>query len=110
MKCHYEVLQIERNASDEEIKKSFRKLALEWHPGFFFNIIFIYAFFCLNLSFSDKNPHRLEEAHERFTVIQQAYDVLSDPQERAWYDRHREEILKGGIALKCPSSLIIPRM
>jgi len=77
MKCHYEVLQVARDSSDEEIKKTFRKLALEWHP--------------------DKNPDRQEEAHERFTLIQQAYEVLGDPQERAWYDRHREEILKGGI-------------
>jgi curved DNA-binding protein CbpA len=44
----------------------------------------------------DKNPHRLEEAEERFKRIQQAYEVLSDPQERSWYDAHREAILQGG--------------
>ena len=44
----------------------------------------------------DKNPDDPEGAKETFQIIQQAYDVLSDPQERAWYDNHREEILRGG--------------
>ena len=44
----------------------------------------------------DKNPEDPEGAKETFQIIQQAYDVLSDPQERAWYDNHREEILRGG--------------
>ena len=35
MKCHYELLGIEKNAGDEEIKKSYRKLALKYHPGMF---------------------------------------------------------------------------
>lgn len=43
----------------------------------------------------DKNPDDPEGAKATFQVIQQAYDVLSDPQERAWYDNHREEILRG---------------
>ena len=38
----------------------------------------------------------MEEATAEFRVVQQAYDVLSDPQERAWYDKHREAILMGG--------------
>jgi curved DNA-binding protein CbpA len=33
MKCHYEVLSIKKDANDDEIKKSYRKLALQWHPG-----------------------------------------------------------------------------
>lgn len=45
----------------------------------------------------DKNPSRLEEAKETFLLIQQAYEILSDPQERAWYDRHKDDILRGGI-------------
>lgn len=38
----------------------------------------------------------MDEVTKHFLLIQQAYDVLSDPQERAWYDKHREAILRGG--------------
>ncbi|XP_061589645.1 dnaJ homolog subfamily C member 21 isoform X2 [Cololabis saira] len=78
MKCHYEVLGVKRDAGDDDLKKSYRKLALKWHP--------------------DKNLDSSEEAAEQFKLIQAAYDVLSDPQERAWYDNHREALLKGGIS------------
>ncbi|TMW44997.1 hypothetical protein DOY81_009929 [Sarcophaga bullata] len=71
MKCYYEELGVERDANESEIKTAYRKLALKWHP--------------------DKNLNCLEEAKERFQLIQQAYEVLSDPQERAWYDNHREQ-------------------
>ncbi|EOB03069.1 DnaJ-like protein subfamily C member 21, partial [Anas platyrhynchos] len=47
--------------------------------------------------FTDKNLENAEEAAEQFKLIQAAYDVLSDPQERAWYDNHREALLKGGV-------------
>ena len=70
------MLGVERDAGDEEIKKSYRKLALKWHP--------------------DKNQDNNEESTRIFTEIQQAYEVLSDPQERAWYDKHREQIIRGG--------------
>lgn len=76
MECHYVVLGVDRTATDAEIKKAYRKLALEWHP--------------------DKNMDRLEEATTRFKRIQQAWEVLSDPQEKSWYDNHRESILRGG--------------
>lgn len=46
--------------------------------------------------FTDKNPDNVEEATAEFRLVQQAYEVLSDPQERAWYDKHREAILRGG--------------
>lgn len=75
-RCCYEVLGVERDASDTEIKKSYRRLALKWHP--------------------DKNTDNSEESTRVFTEIQQAYEVLIDPQERAWYDKHREQIIRGG--------------
>lgn len=78
MKCHYEILGVKRDAGDDDLKKAYRKLALKWHP--------------------DKNLDNAEEAAEQFKLIQAAYDVLSDPQERAWYDNHREALLKGGIS------------
>lgn len=77
MKCHYEVLGVGRDASDDDIKKAYRKLALKWHP--------------------DKNLDSPDEAKEQFQLVQQAWEILSDPHERAWYDNHREAILKGGI-------------
>lgn len=75
MKCHYDVLSVSKDASDEDLKKAYRKLALKWHP--------------------DKNPDNLDEAKREFILIQQAYELLSDPHERAFYDKHREAILKG---------------
>ena len=61
---HYETLGVERDASIEQIKKAYRKLARELHP--------------------DVNPS--PEASERFKAVTHAYDVLSDPQERQQYD------------------------
>ena len=75
MECHYKILKIERSATNEEIKKSYRKLALRNHP--------------------DKNPDDIEECTKRFLRIQQAYEVLIDPQERAVYDKNRTAILRG---------------
>lgn len=48
------------------------------------------------LIYLDKNPDKIEECTQQFRLVQQAYDVLGDPQERAWYDKHREAILMGG--------------
>ena len=74
-KCYYEILGIEQNASDEVIRKNYKLLALKYHP--------------------DKNMDNLAEATEMFRSVQEAYEVLTNPQERAWYDKHRSAILAG---------------
>ena len=63
-RCYYDILGIPRDASDSELKKAYRRLALKHHP--------------------DKNPDAVEEYTRLFNTIKQAYEVLSDPQERAW--------------------------
>lgn len=68
----YDLLGVEESATTEDIKKAFRKLALLHHP--------------------DKNQDDVEGATQRFAVIQQAYEVLSDEQERAWYDSHKASL------------------
>ena len=62
---------------------------------FFFLLILGNCYYLIQ----DKNPDQTEESTKQFRVVQQAYDVLSDPQERAWYDKHREAILRGGMFL-----------
>ena len=63
----YKVLNLSNNASAEEIKKQFRKMSLKYHP--------------------DKNKE--EDAREKFQAVNEAYECLSDPNERTWYDNHR---------------------
>ena len=65
-KDYYQILNVHREASDEEIKKAYRKLALKYHP--------------------DRNPHN-KEAEERFKEISEAYEVLSDQEKRFRYER-----------------------
>jgi len=90
--CYYEVLEVDRHATDDEcdplatpdskstdpsdrIKKAYRRKALELHP--------------------DRNYGDVDNATMKFAEVSSAYEVLSDPQERAWYDSHRESILRG---------------
>jgi molecular chaperone DnaJ len=75
MADYYSVLGVSRDASDEEIKKAYRKLAMRYHP--------------------DRNGGS-KEAEERFKEITEAYDVLRDPNKRAAYDRYGEAGLRGG--------------
>ena len=65
MKDYYKILEINKNATDEEIKKAYRKLAKKWHP--------------------DKNLNN-PIAEEKFKEIQEAYDILSDKKKREKYD------------------------
>src|SRR2546427_12482491 len=64
---YYEVLGLNREADDQQIKSAYRKLALQFHP--------------------DRNPDN-KESEEKFKEAAEAYSVLSDPQKRAAYDRY----------------------
>lgn len=61
--CYYVLLGVERNVSEEDLKRAYRKKAIQLHP--------------------DKNPDD-PDANERFVELQEAYEILRDPQERAW--------------------------
>ena len=71
---YYEVLEVGRNATEEDIRKAFRKKAMEFHP--------------------DRN--RADDAAERFKEVNEAYQALSDPQRRAQYDRFGHDGLRNG--------------
>jgi len=68
---YYSTLDVQKDSSDAEIKKAYRKLALKWHP--------------------DKNPDNKEEAERKFKEISEAYEVLSDEKKRRIYDQYGKE-------------------
>jgi len=75
-RCYYETLGVERTATDEELKKAFRRLAMKHHP--------------------DRNPGDKDcEAH--FKEAKEAYEVLGDAQKRAMYDRHGHAAFEHGM-------------
>src|SRR5688572_11152904 len=71
---YYAVLGLQRSVTSEEIKKAYRRLALQYHP--------------------DRNPND-KVAEEKFKEASEAYQVLSDPEKRQLYDRYGAEGLKG---------------
>lgn len=67
-KDYYGILGVGRNATEDEIKKAYRKLAMKYHP--------------------DRNPGKEKEANEKFKQINEAYEVLGDPEKRKQYDMY----------------------
>ena len=64
---YYEVLGVDKNASEADIKKAFKKMARKYHP--------------------DLNPDKKQEAEAKFKEVNEAYEVLSDAQKKAQYDQ-----------------------
>ena len=76
-KDYYEVLGVEKNATDEEIKKAYRKMAKKYHP--------------------DANPDNKQEAEAKFKEVNEAYETLSDSQKRQMYDQFGHNGPQGGF-------------
>ena len=72
--CYYEVLEVSKDCSGAELKKAYRKLAMKYHP--------------------DRNPDD-HEAEEKFKIVNEAYQILSDDKKRAIYDRYGKAGLEG---------------
>src|SRR5581483_6736859 len=76
MANYYETLGVTKSASAEDIKKAYRKQALEWHP--------------------DRHPNDKEAAEKKFKEINEAYQVLSNPQKKQMYDAGADPNARGG--------------
>ncbi|XP_047149822.1 dnaJ homolog subfamily B member 6-like [Vigna umbellata] len=63
---YYDILQVDRDAKEEDLRKAYKRLAMKWHP--------------------DKNLTKKEESEAMFKQVSEAYEVLSDPQKRARFD------------------------
>ena len=74
-KDYYEVLGVKKEATADEIRKAYKKLAIKWHP--------------------DKNPDNKEEAENKFKEISEAYSVLSGPEKRKEYDNRDTANFRG---------------
>ena len=77
---YYALLDIERDASTDDIRKGYRKMAVKWHPD----------------KHASATADEKTEAEEKFKAVAEAYEALSDPNKRAIYDRHGEAALKRG--------------
>jgi molecular chaperone DnaJ len=84
-RCHYEVLNVERTATHEEIKKSYRRFAMQYHP--------------------DRNPGDAE-AEAKFKEAAEAYDILRDYRKRARYDRFGHNGVEGQSGFRTSEDII----
>ncbi len=84
-KDYYAVLGVAKSATEEEIKKAYKKQALKWHP--------------------DRNPNNKTQAEEKFKELAEAYEVLSDKQKREIFDQYGEEGLKAGPPPQGPEGM-----
>ena len=73
---YYQVLSVPRNATEEDVTRSYRRLAMKHHP--------------------DRNPDD-KDSEERFKEAKEAYEVLTDPQKRAAYDQFGHAAFEGGM-------------
>ena len=84
----YKILEITKSSTDDEVKKAYRKKAIEFHP--------------------DKNPGD-KEAEENFKLAAEAYEVLSDPQKKAKYDQYGHQAFEKLFIHRIPTEIVIHR-